>query len=582
METKIYKGCPRLYEVPKMNNLKELLERTEKLYKDHTAFKFKTETLGVFNTRTYGEYIDDIKALGTALMSLGLKDKRIAVISENRYEWTLTYFATVNGTGVIVPLDRSLPEIEIINLIEASGAEAIFYSNKYSEIMDRVRNEKIGKIQFFVSMDAESSNDEVYSQKELIRIGKDLMKNGSRIFTDCEIDNEKMSIMLFTSGTTSKSKAVALSHKNICANIYDIASVFDVSEKDTLLSFLPLHHTYECTVGFLYPVFVGATITYCEGIRHIADNIREYQVSVMISVPVLFESLYKRVMETIEKKGMTKKVQTGLKISNFLRKIGIDIRRKIFKEIHESLGGKLRLFVAGAAAFDPKMEKGLNDLGIDTYQGYGLTETSPVIAAEHKTVVRYGSIGKVFPSLEAKIFEPNEDGIGELIVKGDTVMLEYVGNSEATNEVIQDGWFHTGDLGYFDKDGFLFITGRKKNVIVLKNGKNIYPEEIEAMINDIPGVKESFVFGRPEGDDKVDLKLATKVVYDAELMKTEFGLQEEKEIKDKIWKEIKEINKKMPTYKYIKELMVTQEEFIKTTTQKIKRFEELKKLGIEN
>ncbi len=582
METNIYKGCPRLYEVPKMNNLKELLERTEKLYKDHIAFKFKTETPGVFNTRTYEEYINDIKALGTALMSLGLKDKRIAVISENRYEWTLTYFATVNGTGVIVPLDRSLPEIEIINLIEASGAEAIFYSNKYSEIMDRVRNEKIGKIQFFVSMDAESSNDEVYSQKELIRIGKDLMKNGSRIFTDCEIDNEKMSIMLFTSGTTSKSKAVALSHKNICANIYDIASVFDVSEKDTLLSFLPLHHTYECTVGFLYPVFVGATITYCEGIRHIADNIREYQVSVMISVPVLFESLYKRVMETIEKKGMTKKVQTGLKISNFLRKIGIDIRRKIFKEIHESLGGKLRLFVAGAAAFDPKMEKGLNDLGIDTYQGYGLTETSPVIAAEHKTVVRYGSIGKVFPSLEAKIFEPNEDGIGELIVKGDTVMLEYVGNLEATNEVIQDGWFHTGDLGYFDKDGFLFITGRKKNVIVLKNGKNIYPEEIEAMINDIPGVKESFVFGRPEGDDKVDLKLATKVVYDAEFMKTEFGLQEEKEIKDKIWKEIKEINKKMPTYKYIKELMVTQEEFIKTTTQKIKRFEELKKLGIEN
>ncbi len=582
METNIYKGCPRLYEVPKMNNLKELIERTEKLYKDHIAFKFKTETPGVFNTRTYEEYINDIKALGTALMSLGLKDKRIAVISENRYEWTLTYFATVNGTGVIVPLDRSLPEIEIINLIEASGAEAIFYSNKYSEIMDRVRNEKIGKIQFFVSMDAESSNDEVYSQKELIRIGKDLMKNGSRIFTDCEIDNEKMSIMLFTSGTTSKSKAVALSHKNICANIYDIASVFDVSEKDTLLSFLPLHHTYECTVGFLYPVFVGATITYCEGIRHIADNIREYQVSVMISVPVLFESLYKRVMETIEKKGMTKKVQTGLKISNFLRKIGIDIRRKIFKEIHESLGGKLRLFVAGAAAFDPKMEKGLNDLGIDTYQGYGLTETSPVIAAEHKTVVRYGSIGKVFPSLEAKIFEPNEDGIGELIVKGDTVMLEYVGNLEATNEVIQDGWFHTGDLGYFDKDGFLFITGRKKNVIVLKNGKNIYPEEIEAMINDIPGVKESFVFGRPEGDDKVDLKLATKVVYDAEFMKTEFGLQEEKEIKDKIWKEIKEINKKMPTYKYIKELMVTQEEFIKTTTQKIKRFEELKKLGIEN
>ena len=578
MELVEHKGCKRLYEIEKVANLKELLERTEKLYKDRTAFKFKTETPGEFKTKTYGEYIEEINALGTALISLGLKDKKIAVISENRYEWTLTYFATVNGTGIIVPLDRSLPETEIINLVETSEAEAIFYSDKYNEVMDKVRNEKIGNIKFFVSMDAEKSTDEVYSQKELIRIGKDLIKNGAKTFTESQIDNEKMSIMLFTSGTTSKSKAVSLSHKNICCNLYDIASVFDVNKDDTILSFLPLHHTYECTVGFLYPVYVGATITYCEGIRHIADNIKEYQASVMISVPVLFESLYKRVMQTIEKKGKTKKVQTGIKISNLLRKIGIDKRRQIFKEIHESLGGKLRLFVAGAAAFDPKMEKGLNDLGIDTYQGYGLTETSPVIAAEHKTVVKYGSVGKVFPSLKVAIFEPNDEGIGEIIVKGDTVMNEYCNNEDATNEVIVDGWFHTGDLGYFDKDDFLFITGRKKNVIVLKNGKNIYPEEIEAMINDIPGVKESFVFGKPENDDENDLKLTAKVVYDEEIMKKEFNLENEKDIKEKIWKNIKEINKKMPTYKYVKELIITQEEFIKTTTQKIKRFEEMKKI----
>lgn len=582
MEMKIHKGCERLFEIEKVNNLKEMIQRTERLYKDEVAFKFKTNTPGVLKTKTYAEYIDEINCLGTALISLGLKGKRIAVISENRYEWTLTYFATVNGTGVIVPLDRSLPETEIMNLIEASEADAIFYSNKYNDTMDKVRKEKIGNIKFFVSMDLEESNDDVYSQKELIRIGKDLIKNGSRTFIDSQIDNEEMSIMLFTSGTTSKSKAVSLSHKNICANLYDIASVFDVSKDDTVLSFLPLHHTYECTVGFLYPIYVGASIAYCEGIRHIADNIKDYQASVMISVPVLFESLYKRVMQNIEKKGMMKKVQMGLKLSNFLRKIGIDKRRKIFKEIHESLGGKLRLFVAGAAAFDPKMEKGLNDLGIDTYQGYGLTETSPVIAAEHKSVVRYGSVGKIFSSLEASIFEPNDEGIGEIIVKGPTVMNGYVGNEEATNEVIRDGWFYTGDLGYFDKDDFLFITGRKKNVIVLKNGKNIYPEEIEAMINDIPGVKESFVFGKPEKGDEIDLKLATKVVYDAEVMKNEFGLQDKKDIKDKIWKDIKEINKKMPTYKYVKELLLTEEEFIKTTTQKIKRFEEMKKINMGN
>ena len=387
MDTKIYKGCERLYSIEKVNNLKELLERTEKLYANNIAFKFKTDTPDVLKHTTYTEYIEEINALGTAMISLGLKGKRIAVISENRYEWTLTYFATVNGTGVIVPLDRSLSEIETINLIEASEAEAIFYSNKYTEVMEKVRKEKIGNIQFFISMDAKESTEEVYSQKELIRIGKDLIKNGSRTFVDSQIDNEAMSIMLFTSGTTSKSKAVSLSHKNICTNLYDIASVFDVNENDTILSFLPLHHTYECTVGFLYPIYVGACITYCEGIRHIADNIKEYQASVMISVPVLFESLYKRVMQNIEKKGMMKKVQMGLKISNFLRKIGIDRRRKIFKEIHDSLGGRLRLFVAGAAAFDPKMEKGLNDLGIDTYQGYGLTETSPVIAADRKSVV---------------------------------------------------------------------------------------------------------------------------------------------------------------------------------------------------
>ncbi len=582
MKTKIHKGCKRLYQIEKVNNLKELLNRTEKLYPDNVAFKFKTETPGVFSAKSYAGYIEEINCLGTALISLGLKDKKIAVISENRYEWTLTYFATVNGTGIIVPLDRSLPEVEILNLVEASGAEAIFYSDKYNNVMEKVRKEKIGKIQFFISMDAEESNSEVYSQKELIHIGKELIKNGSRTFIDSQIDNEKMSIMLFTSGTTSKSKAVALSHANICANLYDIASVFDVNENDTILSFLPLHHTYECTVGFLYPIYVGACIAYCEGIRHIADNIKEFKASVMISVPVLFESLYKRVMQLIEKQEKTKKVEIGLKISNFLRKIGIDKRREIFKEIHENLGGKLRLFVAGAAAFDPKMEKGLNDLGIDTYQGYGLTETSPVIAAEHKTVVKFGSVGKVFPSLQASIFEPNEEGIGEIIVKGPTIMKGYVGNQEATDEVIQNGWFHTGDLGYFDKQNFLFITGRKKNVIVLRNGKNIYPEEIEAMINDIVGVKESMVFGKPENSDQNDLKISCKVVYDAEIMKEKFGLETQEEIHNRIWRQIKEINKRMPTYKYIKELILTEEELIKTTTQKIKRFEEMKKMNLNN
>ena len=340
---------------------------------------------------------------------------------------------------------------------------------------------------------------------------------------------------------------------------------------------MPLHHTFESTVGFLYPFSEGACIAFCEGIRHIADNLKEYQASVMISVPLLFENMYRKVLQSIDKKGKTRAVKWGRRLCNVLKRLGIDKRRTVFKEIHESLGGKLRLFVAGAAAFDAETEKGLNELGIETYQGYGLTETSPVIASEHKTCVKMGSVGQIFPSLEAKIINANEQGIGEIAVKGPSIMLEYFGNEKATKETItEDGWFLTGDMGYLDKDGYLFITGRKKNVIVLKNGKNVYPEEIEAYINKIPAVKECFVFGKPENGNAADLKLCVKIVYDLELMKEIYGVERFEDIKAKLWEKVKEVNRKMPTYKYVKEMILTEEELIKTTTQKIKRFEEIK------
>jgi long-chain acyl-CoA synthetase len=340
-----------------------------------------------------------------------------------------------------------------------------------------------------------------------------------------------------------------------------------------------LHHVFECTVGFLYPVYRGGLIAYCDGIRHIAENLKEYHISAMISVPILFESMYKQLWKSIEKKGMTKKVKFGLKVSKFLMKFGIDIRRKMFKEILDNLGGRVRLFVAGAAAFDKDVEKGFNDFGIATFQGYGLTETAPVLAAEHPTVVKYGSIGMLFPQVQGKIFEPDENGMGELIVKAPNVMMGYFGNEEATKEAIdEDGWFHTGDLAYFDKDDYLFITGRKKSVIVLKNGKNVFPEELESLVNQLEGVKESFVYGKPDENDEADLTLNVKVVYDKDIMKEKFALEDEEEIKAKLWKDIKEINKTMPTYKYIKGISVTTEELIKTTTLKIKRFEEIKRV----
>lgn len=574
MGERIYKGCERIFEARKFENLKEMINNTKKQFGSEVAFKFKTKDS--MRTMSYDEYIDDVNALGTALISIGLKDKRIGIISENRYEWEEAYLSVVCGTGIAVPLDKSLPENEILGLIERSEIEAIFYSSKYDEVMRKAMEKGIGNVNFYISMEKAEKDGEVYSQKELIKLGKDLIKNGARSFLDAEIDNENMAIMLFTSGTTSASKAVQLSHKNICTNIYDVASVFDVRKDDTFLSFLPLHHVFECTIGFLYAVSVGAKIAFCTGIRHIAENIKEYEVSVMISVPILFENMYKKVMKSIEDKGKLKTVNFARKLGNITKALGIDIRRKLFKEIHESLGGKVRLFVAGAAAFDPEIEKGFNELGIETFQGYGLTEASPVVAAEHKTCSRKGSIGQAFPSLEVKIIEPNEFGIGELAVKGDSVMIGYYNNED--KGVTDDGWLLTGDLAYIDKDGYIFITGRKKSVIVLKNGKNVYPEEIEALINKIPGVKESFVFGRPDKDDEIDLKLGVEIVYDKDIVKKEYGTEDFEEMKKILWDKVKEVNRTMPKYKYVKEMILTEEELIKTTTLKIKRFEEIKKV----
>lgn len=575
MGERIYTGCERIFEAKKFNNLKEIINNTKSEFGNEIAFKFKQEN-GEITTMSYNEYIDEVNALGTALISIGLKDKRIGVISENRYEWEEDYLSIACGTGVVVPLDKSLPENEILSLIERSEMEAIFYSSKYDEVMKKAKEEHIGKIKFFISMDLDEKTDDIYSQKELVKLGKDLIKNGARSYLDAKIDNNIMTVMLFTSGTTSQSKAVMLSHSNLCANIYDISCVFDITKEDTFLSFLPLHHVFECTTGFLYPVSVGANIGFCQGIRHIAENLKDYQASSMIAVPVLFDNMYKKVMQSIEKKGKLGTVKFGIKLSKVTKFFGIDIRRKLFKEILETLGGKLRLFVAGGAAFDPETEKGLNELGIETYQGYGLTETAPVIAAEHPTCRKIGSIGKTFPSLETKIIEPDEMGIGELAVRGPSVMLGYYGMKDSP--ITEDGWFNTGDLAYIDKDGFIFITGRKKSVIVLKNGKNVYPEEIETLINKIPGVKESFVFGKPEKDDPIDLKICTEIVYDKEKIKEEYNTEDLEEIKKILWNKVKEINRTMPTYKYVKEMILTEEELIKTTTLKIKRFEEIKKV----
>ncbi len=417
-------------------------------------------------------------------------------------------------------------------------------------------------------MDLDHNIEGIYSQKELIETGKKLVEEGNREFIDEKINPEEMQIMLFTSGTTSKSKVVALSHKNIVSNLTDFASVLDVDSNDRMLSFLPLHHVFECTVGMLFSLYIGAERAFCEGIRHIMQNLNEYKITFASFVPAIYENMYKNIIKTLEKEG---KLETVRKLMEEYRNEPMEVRKEIFKDIHKVFGGNIRLFISGAAALDKDVEQAFRDWGINLCQGYGLTETSPGIAVETNENFRVGSIGKALPHVQAKLVDINSEGMGELIVKGPNIMMEYYGNEEATKESLKDGWFYTGDLAKIDKDGYIYICGRKKSVIVLKNGKNIFPEEMETLVNKIEGVKESFIFGKQQSDDKEDIKINVKIIFDREIMKEAYKIESDEDIHNVLANKIKDINQIMPKYKAIRGVIISEEPLIKTTTNKIKR-----------
>ena len=553
----------RLYKYIEITDLKDMLKKSGEKYGEKIAYKIRQEN--GYKEITHNEVRKMVDGLGTKLIDMGLKDKRIAVIGENRYEWEIAYLSIVCGTGTVVPLDKSLPENELESLIERSKAEAIICSQKYIEILKKT------KLKYIISMDLEKDNDGIISQKRLISEGIQLVKSGNTSFTNAKIDNEKMSIMLFTSGTTSISKAVALSHKNICSNLMDISSILDVNSSDVFLSFLPLHHVFECTVGFLFSLYVGAETVFCDGIRHIPENLAEYKVSVMASVPAIYERLFKIIKKHLEKQG---KVEQILKDEEKYKDSSMEKKKEAFKEIHDLLGGNIKLFISGAASLEPSIEEKFRRLGFNMVQGYGLTETSPVVAIGNKKYHKTGSIGKCVPSDEVKLLDINKDGIGELAVKGPNVMLEYYENKEATEKVLKDGWFQTGDLARIDEEGYIFICGRKKSVIVLKNGKNIFPEEMETLINKEDGVEEAFIFGKPISKDPNDIKIFVKIVYNKE----SFEGKTENEIKEYFNEKIKSINKTMPHYKAIRGIIISDKPLIKTTTNKIKREKNLEQI----
>ena len=569
----------RVYDFRRFKNFRELAFYSIEHYADNIAYKYRINPKDKkIIEKTYEEAGNDMKAFGTSMLNRNLKNKKIAVIGKNRYEWCMTYLGTTTAGLVIVPLDRLLPETEIENLAKRSGIEVVVCESQHVETFKKLKNDKKTSLHTIICMDKVKDN-QVELWSNVIKEGEKLLKKGDTKYDEVEIDENAMSVLLFTSGTTSAPKGVMLSQRNICVDIEDVTTHAKMYPSDTILSVLPLHHTFESTVSFLFGFSCGITLAFCDGLRYYAQNLKDYNVSIIVAVPLLLETIYKKIQKGIDESGKRATFEKGVKISRALMKLHIDVRKKLFKEVRDALGGNVRIIYYGAAQMEPDTIRGYYDLGIVSIQGYGLTETSPILTAETDKIGRPGSVGLALPSLQMKIVDPNEDGVGEVYAKGPTIMLGYYDDKKKTKEAFdEDGYFKTGDYGYFDKDGFLFLTGRKNDIIVLRNGKNVYPDEIEALINKIPYVKESLVFAR--NSSKTDTLLAAKIVYDKEEYEKLHGEITGHTAMDKVvMQDIKEnVDAHLVAYKHIKRVILTTDEMEKTTTHKIKRNIELQKI----
>ena len=552
-----------------VSNFRELVKRYES-FGEGIAFKFKQNK--ELKEITYKQFVKDIKKIAEKVLDTDVK--RVAVIGNNRYEWAITYLGVTTAGKIIVPLDKALTDKEIEKLLKRSEVDVVVYDEKYQNAVDEAIRAGCN-IKYRICMD-NIQKDGVLKFEDMLKDGENIIKSGKAKYDNVRLKENEMYIMLFTSGTTNEPKAVMLSQENICKNISAYQYNFMMYPSDTLLSFLPIHHTFECSITILYGTYCGATIAFCEGLRYIADNLKEFKVSVFVAVPLVLETMAKKIQKAIADSGKKGLINAMTKLSHGLLKCKIDVRKKLFKPVLKQFDEYLRVVLYGAAPMDKATIEWYNDLGIELIQGYGLTESSPVLTAESEERKRAGSIGIPLKNVQIKIDNPDADGVGEILGKGPNIMLGYYQNEEATKKALEDGWLHTGDFGYIDEDGFVYITGRQSDIIVLRNGKNIYPQELEFLINKLPYIEESLVFARNK--TKTDTVLCAKIVYNKDNMVDHFGDKSQKEYEKLVWEDIKNINKDLPTYKHIKEIILTDEPLEKTTTQKVKRFVEIKKM----
>ncbi len=557
----------KYFKVHNVTDLKDLLYTSAQMYKNDTAFKLKDKNGKIYSV-TYTEFKNYVEALGTSLIDLKLSNKPIAVIGKNSYSWITSYIAS-STVGTVVPIDKELQVDDIINFINISNCKAIIGEQKHLKAIIENKDKLNSKL-ILINIDNTNIGKDVISFDTLIADGTKKLENGDTRFSKIEINPDDMHILLFTSGTTGNAKGICLSHKNICSNIMSVAQIVKVDKTTVVLSILPIHHTYECTLGQLLPLYGGGTVTYCDGLKYINKNINEYKPSFVICVPLLLEKMHKKIVTTL-KKSLPEKYFNNDK--HFIDNMPFFLRYIVKKKVKKSLGGNIRTFIVGAAAIDPDIIESFYKLGFKALQGYGLTECSPLVAGNNDMFYKADSVGLPIPNVEYKINAPDSQGIGEIIVKGPNVMLGYYNDPESTDNVFKKGWFYTGDLGYIDENGFLYITGRCKSVIVTQNGKNIYPEEIEYYLNQSPLIEECIVIGVNYENDR-ETYVNAKILPNKDAFKEYLNKENisSSDINKEIKKIISDVNKRLPNYKHIKDFKIVNEPLEKTTTQKIKRF----------